>query len=77
MISYHDFIDTQERSSLTEDEQLEKKNTKIINLYTTGANSIYHQDNPKNMATKPQTDKAAIGKGGNKRTGEKSVSVRT
>jgi len=62
LILYHDFIDTQERSYMTEDEKLEKKNVEIVNLYRTGISSIYNRENPKNMESKTENEKVKVGK---------------
>ena len=58
LISYRDFIDTQERSYMTEDEKLEKKNSEILMIYKTAGNSIYNQEVPENMT--PKTDIANV-----------------
>lgn len=58
LISYRDFIDTQEKSYMTEDEILEKKNSEILMFYRAGGNSIYNQEMPEKMA--PKTDKGNV-----------------
>lgn len=49
MNSYRDYIDEQERSYMTEDEKLEKRNTEIIKFYKTAVNN-YRQETPENTS---------------------------
>ena len=51
MNSYRNFIDSQERSCMTEDEKLEKKNSEILTLYITANNNIF----PENVTSQVET----------------------
>ena len=44
--SYRDFIDSQERTYMTEDEKLEKKNSEILTLYKTAGDNISRRQIP-------------------------------
>ena len=44
MNSYRDYIDARERSCMTANEKLEKRNSEIISLYTTTGNNIIPQN---------------------------------
>lgn len=52
---YHAFINAQERSNMTEDEILEKRNSEILMSYRTAGDSIYKREIPENMTTKSES----------------------
>jgi len=52
---YHAFLDAQERSYMTEDEKLEKRNKEILMSYRTAGDNSYKLETPDNMTTKSES----------------------
>jgi len=53
--TYRDYIDAQERTYMTQDEKLEKKNSEILMLYSTVGGNINKRGIPENMMSKAET----------------------